>query len=171
MRLKHENLGRVLLGTTVSNVTGFGWCGWSVPIERISTVFSWKSWKHGRIPGDSRHQTSTVLNKIAFVNIAQRIRAHDCDSGRYPSFSTNSTGLRVGWNSWSTEPTENGWFPIEHVTKIQPTQPTQYIRLVPIEHDLNRRMTSCSLVIGWIFWRAKLLKILSVTVNLKRLIL
>ena len=59
---------------------------------------------NGRIPGDSGNQTPTVLNKMAFVDIMQWTRAHDCDSGRYPSFSTNSSGLK----SWSTKPTENG---------------------------------------------------------------
>ena len=52
--------------------------------------------KHGCIPGDSGHQTPTMLKKMVFVDIAQRIRAHDCDNGQYPSFSTNSTGFRVG---------------------------------------------------------------------------
>ena len=37
-------------------------------------------------------------------------------------FLTNSTGFRVGWKHWSTKPTENSWFPIEHVKN--PTNPT-----------------------------------------------
>ena len=77
---------------------------------------------------------------MAFVDITQWIRAHDCDSGQYPSFSTNSTGFRVGWKSWSTKPTENGWFPIEHVKN--PTNPTQ---LVPVEYDLRLAFNQAAL--------------------------
>ena len=114
----HERITSCSIGNNRFNlkpVDRCGWCGWS--------VFSWKRWKHGRIPGDSGHQTPTVLNKMAFVDITQRIRAHDCDSGRYPSFSTISTGFRVGWKSWSTKPTENSWFPIEHVKKTNQPNP------------------------------------------------
>ena len=52
--VSHESCwGRVLLGTTVSTSTCFGWCGWSAPIDCISTVFGPKSWKLSHIPGDS----------------------------------------------------------------------------------------------------------------------
>ena len=117
--------------------------GWSVPTQCISTIFSWKlktrlySWGYGG------HQTPTMLNKMVFVDIMQQIRAQDCDSGRYPSFSTNLTGFRVGRKSWSTKPTENSWFPIEHVEKTtNSTKPTQ---LVPIiDHGLRVGL-GCSL--------------------------
>ena len=69
--------------------------------------------------------TPTVLNKMALVDITQGIRAQDCESDQCPSFSTNLTGFRVGWKRWSTKPTENGWFLIEHVPKKKnlPNQP------------------------------------------------
>ena len=41
--------------------------------ECISNILGWKSWKHSCIPGDSGHQTPTVLNKMVFVDIMQRI--------------------------------------------------------------------------------------------------
>ena len=61
-----------------------------------TTHFNLFQLKHGNIPGDSGHQTPTVLNEMAFVDIMQQIRADDCDSGQYPSFSTILTRFHVG---------------------------------------------------------------------------
>ena len=84
---------------------------WDQPFQPKSVlvdvveVYAFQPLKHGCIPGDSGHQTPTVLYKLTFVDITQRIRAHDCDSGRYPSSSTTSTGFRVGWKVYQLNQT------------------------------------------------------------------